>query len=144
MSFGPKGSKMQMPPSTNAGISLPQSPKPVVPVSAAKPVAPPLAKQASWADRMGTSIMRGEMKQGQQLGQEANKGIEKIKKEAGEEKPLKPAMPKLQKSMAGSRGTGKPDKPVKVHNDYKLAKATIGKATVPDSLLPPASPDPND
>jgi len=144
MSFSPKMPKTQMPPSSNAGISLPQSPKPVVPVSAAKPVQPPLAKQPSWADRMGTSIMRGEMKQGQQLQQQSSQGISKIMKESGEEKPLKPAMPKLQKSMAGSRGTGKPDKAVKVHNDYKIAKASTGKTTVPDSLLPPASPDPND
>lgn len=144
MAFSPKTPKMQMPVPSSTDIKLPQAPKPVVPISAAKSVVPPLAKQPSWADRMGTSIMRGEMKQGQQLGQQANAGIEKMKKEAGEEKPLKPPPVKLQKSMAGSRGTGKPDKAVKVHNDYKIAKASTGKTTVPDSLLPPASPDPND
>ena len=137
--LNPKAPQLPIP--TQTSIKLPHEPKaPAI----AKGPAIATGKQTNWVDKMGTSIMRGEMRQGQQLGQQSNQGINKIRKEAGEDKPLKPALAKLQRHDAGSRGTGKPDAPVKVHDDYKMPKSSTTKTAVPDSLLPPNGPVDNE
>jgi hypothetical protein len=91
---------------------------------------------------MGTAIMRGEMRSGAQHAEQSQKMIQQVQSEAGENKPLKPTMPKIQKAPKSAVGT--PEKPVKVHSDYKMGKQTPSKNKLPDSIVPPPGVNPED
>ena len=109
-----------------------------LPMAMAKPVTPPLPQQASWADKMGSSVMRGEMRQGQQQAQKSQDLIQQVAKETSQNKPFTP--PASKPPRITPQGSGKPPAPIKAPVNRTAKTPKPDKATAPGPLVPPENP----